>query len=228
MRRRRRRAGCQVSGGWGFPYGRPAGLAGAGRRGETGERQRRLGRGGFEVPRRSVGRITSVSTAPPEAGRRYASGARVSSVGPSSASPRPTKPHLGRHAHSYPAQFRSLSPPHHVVAPDALAAVELPGEERAVEAQLPELDGGAAQHLAGAAARVVVVLADPQLEPGAALVPVAVVGRRRRAARRRGPCPRRRAARPRSPRRRGSRRPPGGRRRRSASCRPRARRRASA
>ena len=66
----------------------------------------------------------------------------------------------------------------HVVAPDALAAVDVPAEERAVEPQRAELERRAAQHLAGAAARVVVVLADPQLEPGAALVAVAVVGGR--------------------------------------------------
>ena len=73
---------------------------------------------------------------------------------------------------------RPLGPADHVVAPDALAAVELPDEERAVEPQLSELDRGAAQHLAGAAARVVVLLADPQLEARAALVAVGVVGRR--------------------------------------------------
>ena len=39
-------------------------------------------------------------------------------------------------------------------------------------------DRRAAQHLAGAAARVAVLLAHPQLEPGPPLVPVAVVGRR--------------------------------------------------
>src|SRR4051794_32872062 len=71
---------------------------------------------------------------------------------------------------------RSSGMTQHVVAADALVAVDAPGEERAVETQLAEVERRAAQQPAGGAARVAVVLADPQLEPGAPLEPVAVVG----------------------------------------------------
>ena len=65
-----------------------------------------------------------------------------------------------------------------VVAADAGAAVHAPGEERAVEAQPAELERPARQRLAGGAARVVVLLGDPQLQAGAALAALGVVGGR--------------------------------------------------
>src|SRR5690242_5659777 len=63
-----------------------------------------------------------------------------------------------------------------VVAADALPAVHVPGEERAVEPELAEVERRPAQELAGGPARVAVVPAHPQLESGAALAPVDVVG----------------------------------------------------
>ena len=66
----------------------------------------------------------------------------------------------------------------HVVAADAVAALDLPLEERDVEPQLPSSSVEPHSTWPDAAERVVVVLADPQLEPGAALLAVAVVGGR--------------------------------------------------
>ena len=66
-----------------------------------------------------------------------------------------------------------------VVAPDAGAAVHAPEQERAVEPQPPRSSVGR-RRLAGGAARELVLLGDPQLEAGAALVALAVVGGRQR------------------------------------------------
>ncbi len=56
-----------------------------------------------------------------------------------------------------------------------LRPVHAPAEERAVEPQRAEVERRAADDLAGGAPRVAVVLADPQLEAGAALAAVLVV-----------------------------------------------------
>src|SRR3954451_16973009 len=65
-----------------------------------------------------------------------------------------------------------------VVAADALVAAHVPGEEGAVEPQLPEAERRAAEQPAGGAARGAVVPSQRQLEAGAAVAPVGVVGRR--------------------------------------------------
>src|SRR3954452_3498660 len=73
---------------------------------------------------------------------------------------------------------RSSGMTDHVVAADALVAAHVPGEEGAVEPQLPEVERRAAEQPAGGAAWVAVVLSQPQLEAGTALAPIGVVGRR--------------------------------------------------
>src|SRR4051812_7252804 len=70
-----------------------------------------------------------------------------------------------------------LGPAQHVVAAEALATFHPPAEEGAVQPQAPEVERRPARDLAGGAARPA-VLVDPQLEPGAQLAPLAVVGRR--------------------------------------------------
>src|SRR4051794_17608940 len=70
-----------------------------------------------------------------------------------------------------------LGPAQHVVAPEALATLHPPAEEGAVQPQSPEVERRAAGDLAGGTARPA-VLVDPQLEPGAQLAPLAVIGRR--------------------------------------------------
>src|SRR6476660_3455594 len=70
---------------------------------------------------------------------------------------------------------RSSGTTDQVVVADAAAAVHVPGEERAVEPQLAEVERRAAQDLAGRAAGVAVLLAHPQRQAGPALAPVAVV-----------------------------------------------------
>ena len=65
-----------------------------------------------------------------------------------------------------------------VVAPDALATLHPPVEERAVQALLAEVERRPAQHLARGAAGVVALLGHPQLEAGAALALLGVIGRR--------------------------------------------------
>src|SRR4051812_28315493 len=65
-----------------------------------------------------------------------------------------------------------------VVAADALAPLHPPAEERAVEPQAAEVERGAAQDLARAAPRIGVLAGRPQLEAGAQLAVVGVVGRR--------------------------------------------------
>src|SRR5215211_2199807 len=75
-----------------------------------------------------------------------------------------------------PAERRgSTRAPQQVVPPDARLPVDPPPKERTVEPQGAEIQGRPAEHLARAADRGLVVV-DPELEAGAALAPVHVVG----------------------------------------------------